>query len=150
MKNYTATIQTSADPAVAFAALTIDIEKWWTKPNAIIASVGDLAKFTFPPQLSYWTFKAVELVPNKRVVLECVDAYHIILEKPEASQTEWLGSKMAFEIISTPAGCDVRLEHIGLVPELHCYEVCEAGWNFFYLESLQALLDTGEGKPHQA
>ncbi len=150
MSNYSAKILTSARPDTVYEALTTGIEKWWTKPDAIISKVGDVAKFTFPPQESYWTFKAIDLVPNERVFLECVEAFHIILDKPDASQTEWLGSKMVFDIAPTENGCDVTLEHVGLVPQLHCFEVCEEGWNFFYLNSLQALLDTGEGMPHRA
>ena len=37
----------------------------------------------------------------------------------------------------------------GLTPQLLCYDICEAGWDMFFLHSLKQYLDTGRGKPHK-
>lgn len=149
-QNYSNSISVSADVDACFAALTHGIEHWWTKPDKPIHSVGDRAKFTFPPGVSYWTFEAVELVPARLVRLECVDALHIHEGQPKEIETEWLGTSTEWQIKETGAGSIIELEHKGLQPRLLCYDVCQAGWDFFFLTSLKQYLDTGTGQPHGA
>ena len=67
---------------------------------------------------------------------------------PETARTEWLGTKMRFEIEPTVNGSDITFTHIGLQPDLDCFEICQAGWDFFFLDSLKLYLNEGEGKPH--
>lgn len=147
-QNYSRIISVKNTPSAAYAALTTDIEHWWTKPDSPISHEGNKAKFTFPPGKSYWTFRATHLTPNKRVEMKCVEALHLHEGQPKAIEQEWLGTTVVWEI--TPAGDETRIhiEHIGLIPTLHCYDVCEAGWDMFFVDSLKDYLDTGKGKPH--
>ena len=150
-ENYSKTIVVSAPPEAAYRAITEGIEHWWTTPDRPISAVGDCAKFTFPPGRSYWTFEASVLTLNKYVELVCVDALHLHAGHPKDIEQEWIGTKVIWRIqprdrIET----EIRFEHVGLHPGLLCYEICESGWDFFFMESLQTYLDTGVGKPHSA
>lgn len=149
-RNYKTSITVAARPDSVFRALTTGFEHWWTKPDRTIQAVGDRAKFTFPPGRSYWTFEAKRLVPGELVELECVEALHLHEGKPREIETEWLGTRAIWNISPTENGSLIRFEHVGLAPSLHCYEICEAGWDRFFVESLKAYLDTGRGMPHRA
>jgi len=148
--NYTRTILVDNTAQAAYAALTSGIEHWWTRPDTPIRREGDEARFTFPPGKSYWMFKALHLVPNERVELVCVDALHLHEGQPKAIEKEWLGTRLTWDIRDNGGSAEIRLEHHGLVPALHCYDICEAGWDFFFTESLTQYLNTGTGKPHSS
>ena len=146
--NYTRTVLVDNTPQAAYTALTSGIEHWWTKPDAPIRREGDVAKFTFPPGKSYWTFKALHLVPDERVAMVCVDALHLHEGQPGEIEKEWLGTRVTWDIREKGESTEITIEHHGLVPTLNCYEICKAGWDFFFTESLTLYLNTGTGKPH--
>ncbi len=148
-ENYKRTIVVKSSPAQSFEALTQGIEHWWTKPDNKILNSGDRAKFTFPPGKSYWTFEALNLIPNELVELECVGAMHLHEGMPKEIETEWLGSVLRFTISQAGTGSEILFEHQGLKPQLHCFEVCEAGWDYFFVQSLAQYLETGTGMPHK-
>lgn len=148
-QSYEQSISVNATPAEVFEALTKGYDHWWTTTQGQqFNQVGDAIKFTFPPNISYWTLAAKELVPNERVTLECVAAHHIIEGKPEASHEEWLGTTMNWSIEANGKATMVHFTHNGLIPELHCYDVCKAGWDMFFVGSLKDYLNTGVGSPH--
>ena len=142
--NYRKSISVKGNSSEAYIALTSGIEHWWTKPDAPITLVGDRAKFTFPPGLSYWVFEAKKLIPNS-----CVEALHLHEGQPKEIEKEWLSTRVIFDIESNGAETLIHFEHVGLNPTLLCHDICEAGWDFFFLSSLKSYLDTGEGKPHR-
>ncbi len=147
--NYKRTITVAASPEDAYVALTTGYANWWTPCDRGFDKVGDRIKFTFPPNISYWTFEAKILEPHRIVELRCIEAYHKIPNKPDASETEWLGSTVRWKIKSHPEKTDIHFKHYGLTPELDCYDVCESGWDVFFVDSLKSYLDTGVGKPYQ-
>ncbi|MEP2990049.1 MAG: SRPBCC domain-containing protein [Parasphingorhabdus sp.] len=148
-QNYKRTISVKADPQKAFWALTEGMHEWWTTPDRPMLKLGDRSKFTFPPGKGYWTFEATVLEAKKRVEMVCVDALHLHEGMPKEIETEWLDTRVRWNIVWNGKTTDITVEHYGLVPTLHCYEICEAGWNLFFVGSLQAFLDTGTGKPHR-
>ena len=139
----------SADANAAFKAVTADVEQWWTRPDKALEQIGDKAKFGFPPLKSYWTFELTQVEKPKFVEWTCIDALHIHEGQPKEIQTEWLGTKVLWTISPNANGCEVELEHLGLQPDLLCYDICQAGWDMFFLGSLKAYLNTGQGSPHQ-
>lgn len=147
--HYFRTISVSAQPQEIYRALTTGYQDWWTTTGGKqFNTVGDRVKFTFPPLVSYWTFEAKVLDPDMRVELECVDAYHELADKPDAAKDEWLGSRMIFQIVPRGNKTDVHFHHQGLTSHLDCYEVCEQGWDHFFVDSLRVYLNTGVGKPY--
>ena len=147
-KDYSRTIEVTATPEQAYRSVTEEFDKWWTNPGAGLAQQGDIATFRFPP--TSWTFRPVRLDPNALAEHECVGANHQHEGLPDTIRTEWLGTKMRFEIEETSVGSKIRFTHEGLRPTLDCFEICETGWDFFFLKSLKAYLDDGQGEPHSA
>lgn len=149
-EHYQKSILVDAKANEAYRALTTGYSYWWTPCDGEFSNLGDRITFRFPPQVSYWTFEAKNLVADDYVELECVEAHHIILEKPRASKTEWLGSTLHFKIVTVGKQVKIQLTHKGLSPQLDCFEVCEAGWDHFFLNSLKKFLNTGIGEPHSS
>ncbi|WP_262694414.1 SRPBCC family protein [Kordiimonas aquimaris] len=150
MNDYNKTIATTADAKTAYAALTTGYQHWWTKPDRPLQKVGDRAKFTFPPGISFWTFEAMKLELNKHIELRCVVAMHVHEGKAKEIETEWLDTRVIWSIEEKNGVTNITLHHIGLTPDLLCFDICTAGWDFFFTESLKAYLDTGTGTPHKA
>ena len=148
-QSYTKSIDVTASPAAACDAVTVGVEHWWNRPDQPLAKVGDRAKFTFPPGVSYWTFALSKLERPSNVEWTCVDARHIHVGQPKAIETEWLDTRVLWQIKKRAAGSRIEMRHEGRTPELLCYDVCQAGWDMFFLGSLKQYLDTGRGTPHQ-
>lgn len=149
VQDYTKSILVSADANAAFDAVTEGIEFWWTRPDQPLCKIGDRAKFTFPPGNSYWTFELTRLDRPSRAEWTCVEARHIHEGQPKEIEQEWLGTKVNWTIAPDDHGTKIEIKHTGLTPELYCYDVCQAGWDLFFLGSLKDYLDTGTGSPHR-
>ncbi|MEM9798361.1 MAG: SRPBCC domain-containing protein [Pseudomonadota bacterium] len=149
IKNYRKSIEVASGVAAAFDAVTQDVGHWWTEPDRPLREIGDRAKFGFPPGRSYWTFELTKTDRPVHAEWRCVDALHLHEGQPEAIQTEWLGTTVTWDIAETAKGTVIEIEHVGLTPKLLCYDICEAGWDLFFLGSLKQYLDTGQGSPHR-
>lgn len=145
-RNYKRQIAVKATPKAAYNALTTGYAHWWTSPDKPLTAIGDISKFSFSGRHGYWSFKATALSPT-RIEMVCVEALHIHEGMPKEIETEWLGSKLIWEIEEVGENTIVSLEHEGLTPDLHCYEICESGWDMFFVDSLKSYLDTGRGHP---
>lgn len=148
MQNYKKSITVNAGAANAFDAVTRHVDRWWTRPDQPLLQIGDRAKFTFPPGQSYWTFELTRADEPTQVEWTCVEALHLHEGQPKEIETEWLGTRVLWHITEIADGTRVDIEHIGLTASLLCYDICEAGWDMFFLSSLQQYLDTGKGQPH--
>jgi hypothetical protein len=147
-QGYSRVITVKNTPEAVYEALTAGIEHWWTKPDKPLLKVGDQAKFTFPPGKSFWTFEATVLISEKYVEMTCVDALHLHEGQPKEIEKEWLNTKVMWKIIPQGEYTEIHFTHLGLMPSLLCYEVCQEGWDFFFTDSLKAYLSNGIGMPH--
>ncbi len=145
-KSYTREIIVSNTPGAAYRALTSEFDKWWTPGSGSLAAIDDTVTIKFEP--THWTLRATKLVPDVYVELECVDAHHIHEGLPESILKEWQGTKLKWQIQQQGEKTKIILVHKGLIPSLGCYDVCEAGWDHFFVNSLKAYLDAGEGNPY--
>ncbi|TNF98768.1 MAG: SRPBCC domain-containing protein [Gammaproteobacteria bacterium] len=145
--SYTCEILVSNTPGAAYQALTTGFDKWWTTRCNPIAEAGD--KITFWFGSTYWVMHAKSLVPDNLVELECIEAHHVHEGLPSSILNEWLGTKLKWEIIKQGENTKIVIVHEGLIPSLKCYEVCEQGWDHFFVNSLKQYLDTGIGLPFE-
>ena len=56
---------------------------------------------------------------------------------------------MIFEISINDNKTQISFTHIGLVPEIECYDMCVKGWNQYVKGSLLNLITDGEGQPQR-
>ncbi len=92
------------------------------------------------------THKIIEVVPDKKVVWQVTDCYlHWLKDKKE-----WKGTRMSFEVSTKNNSTQINFTHIGLVPEIECYDGCAKGWNQYVKESLFKLITEGKGLPDKS
>lgn len=138
-QSYNREIIVSNSAGGAFRALTSEFDRWWTAASHPFKAVGDIATFRF--DATYWTMRATKLVPDKCVELECIDAHHQHEGLPESIRQEWKSTFLKWNIF--PQGDKTRISfvHEGLEPNLDCFEVCEAGWDHYFVTCLKNYLD---------
>lgn len=146
--SYTREIIVSSTPEAAYLALTTGFNKWWTTGCNPISETGDKITFRFGP--SYWVMRVNNLIPDNYLELECLEAHHVHEGLPSSILNEWEGTRLKWEILEQGEKIKIVLVHEGLVPSLECYEVCEQGWDYFFVNSLKQYLDTGEGTPFES
>lgn len=140
-KNYTTTIIVSATPAEAFRNIT-QVSDWWT-----ICVEGNTEKlndvFTVRFGETFITLKITELIPGKKITWHVIDCYkHWLRDKKE-----WIDTIIRWELSAENNTTKIHFTHLGLVPAIECYNVCEKAWDFYVKESLFGLLTEGKGMP---
>lgn len=145
MNGYRQTLTLEAAPAAVYAALATKdgLRRWWTEDCDGQTHPGGVLTFRFGA--SHKEMRVERLVPDREVAWRCVGAHIAFLERKD----EWVGTTIVFRLV--PEGetrTRVEFEHVGLVPEFECYELCDNGWRYF-LASLKGLVETGRGTPHE-
>lgn len=138
------TIIVNSDSNDIFAALTTGIPEWWT---ASFEGSGEETggEFTVHFGTTFKKMKVSELVPERKIVWDCLESY---IDVPELSEkTEWVGTRIVWEILPGQEATTIHLTHIGLTEQIECYNICVQGWDSF-VESLRKLLVTGKGTPY--
>lgn len=141
-QNFTATILVDKSPMQAFEAIT-NPRAWWGQE--IEGHTDRLDE--------EWTYrykdmhlsrqKTVEMVPGRKVAWQVVDATMSFLE----DKAEWKDTTIVFDISPKGDRTEVRFTHVGLAPEVECFEVCSDAWGGLINGSLRSLIETGSGDP---
>jgi hypothetical protein len=88
--------------------------------------------------------KLIEAVPGKKLVYLVMDnEFNFITD-----QSEWVNTKLIFDIKAKGNTTEVRFTHEGLVPDYECYKVCNDAWSGYINNSLKTFIDTGKGSPN--
>lgn len=94
---------------------------------------------------TYIDFQITELVSGKKVVWKVTDSYINWLK----DKHEWTNTEVVFELSEKGNATQIDFTHVGLTPEVECYDVCEEGWNDHITVSLVKLINEGKGRPRQ-
>ena len=132
-------------PAQVFAAV-LDPRAWWGKGiTGDTSQVGD--EFVYEVAGTHRSLmRLTEVVPNERVVWLAVANTITFLQ----DQQEWDGTEVHFDISVRDDGrTELVFTHVGLSPEVECYDVCHDAWGFYVTKSLRQLVTTGTGLPNE-
>ena len=141
--NYTTTIEVAKSPMDVFDHVN-DVPNWWAK-DAGEAFSGQKTEFKGQStklndefivrsgDRHYSLQKLIEVIPDKKVVWQVTDCKMNWLEN---DKTEWMNTKMIFEIAPRGEKTILTFTHEGLVPEKECFANCQKGWDFFIKERL--------------
>jgi hypothetical protein len=135
--NYTTTISVEQSPEQVFAAIN-NVRGWWSGNPGIEGSTDKLGdEFTYryePHHVSKQ--RVVELIPGKKVVWRVVDGSINFVE----DKTEWNGTTIAFEISKQGDKTEIRFTHLGLNPDLECFDGCSDAWSSYLKGGLRTLI----------
>ncbi|WP_144281978.1 SRPBCC family protein [Chryseobacterium echinoideorum] len=147
MENYSNTIQLKATTDKVFNALTNEIPLWWTEMFEGSANrEGSSFTVRFGDNV-YKTMCVEELVHNSNVVWYVEKS--LIAVPGLKKQTEWIDTTIVWEITEKGNSTELHLTHIGLNPNVECYDICTNGWQQF-TNSLKEFVETGKGNPYRA
>jgi hypothetical protein len=145
-KNYHRTIMVNASLEEAMKKIS-QIKSWWRKDfSGIAENLND--KFTVPfgelnGEIAFVDFMITELVPNKKVVWKVTDCYLPWFK----DKKEWNNTEVIFILSEENGTTTIDFTHIGLVPEVDCYEVCEKGWDGVITRDLVKFMNEGKVLP---
>ncbi|WP_316814021.1 SRPBCC domain-containing protein [Pedobacter heparinus] len=139
--NFTTTILVDQTPEQVFEAVNKPRDWWSGEFEGNTTELGD--EFTYRyKEFHYSKQKVVELVPNQRVVWLVTESQLNFIEDKQ----EWTGTKMIFEISEQGDKTKLQFSHIGLHPEVECYNDCSNVWGKLIQKSLYELITTGKAE----
>jgi hypothetical protein len=141
-QNFTVSFLVDQTPQEAFQAIN-NVYGWWTE-NVVGSSAKLNDEFeVYFGDVHYSKQKLIEVVPGKRVVWRVTDSkLNFIKDK-----TEWTNTEISFDVSKKGDKTEIRFTHIGLAPDVECYDACSSAWNDYITNSLRKLITTGKGKP---
>lgn len=140
--NFSTSIVVNATPQQAFDAIN-NVPAWWCdNVQGNSTTVGDEFETRFG-DVHYSKQKVTELIPTKKVVWLVTNSNLSFLEDTD----EWNGTEIVFDIVEEGGKTKITLTHVGLVPEIECYNACSPAWAAYLKFSLYSLLTQGKGQP---
>ena len=141
--DYANSVETDLSASEAFARINA-VSDWWTKGfTGHSRKPGDAFTVRFGD--TFVDFEVAEIVPDARIVWRVVDC----CLPWQKNQHEWTGTRIIWDASRRAGRTRIGMTHAGLAPHVECYEMCQAGWNFYIGESLRRLLTDGAGLPDQ-
>lgn len=130
-------VAVKSSPRDAYRALATQkgLASWWTSDTKGDFDVGGVIVFRFGDR-GHIDMKVQELKPATRVLWEVV-----------GGPSEWIGSKVSFELAPEDDFTVVRFKHQGWKEPSEFMHHCSTKWAMF-LMSLKSLLETGTGSAY--
>ena len=142
--NYHISITVKATAHEAFRSIN-SVTKWWTE-NLEGSSQKLNDEFTVRfGDVHYSKQKLVEVVPDRKVVWLVTDSKLNFLK----DKHEWTNTKISFDISTQNDKTKIHFTHIGLAPEIECFDACSNAWSQYIQQSLGSLITTGSGRPEK-
>jgi hypothetical protein len=141
--DFTTSLLVDQSPKQVFDAIN-DVRGWWSEE--IEGSTDKLnAEFTYHYEdVHRCKMQIIEFIPERKVVWLVLENYF----KFTKDQTEWVGTKIHFDISEKEGKTQIRFTHRGLVPEYECYDICQNAWTNYIQNSLRNLITKGKGQPN--
>jgi uncharacterized protein YndB with AHSA1/START domain len=142
-KNLSIMMTFEESPKKVFDAVA-NVRGWWSEDLKGTSNKLN-GKFTYQyKDIHKTTQKVTEFVPNKKIVWRVLESNLSFLKQKD----EWNETEVIFEITKKDDKTQLRFTHVGLTPDVECYDACFDGWGYYIKKSLKSLIKTGEGKPN--
>nr|WP_315156364.1 SRPBCC domain-containing protein [uncultured Flavobacterium sp.] len=142
-QDFTSTILVNKTPAESFSAIQ-NFRAWWSEDIEGETDKLDETFFYHYKDLHLCKIKLIEAIQNQKLVyLVTANQFSFVEDK-----TEWVNTKLVFDIYKEGTQTKVIFTHEGLVPANECYNICHDAWTGFIQNSLKNLIDTGKGQPN--
>jgi hypothetical protein len=139
-QDFTAVLEVAETPKQVFEAIN-NPQNWW--PGVINGNTGKLNdEFTYRyKELHYSRQRIIEMVPDQKVVWLVIESTINYAE----DKNEWTGTKISFEISEQDNKTQLHFTHLGLDPQIECFDSCSNSWSQITQQSLFSLITTGKG-----
>lgn len=139
-QDFTTTIVVDIPAIEAFKTI-LNVRTWWSglfgeSFEGKSEKVGDEFSFWAGEGVHYSKQKLIELVPNQKVVWQVMESRLSFAEKKD----EWNGTQFGFELSEQHGKTTIVFSHIGLVPEVECYDSCAPAWTQYVQQQLKSVL----------
>lgn len=142
-QNYHNSITVSVTSKEAFEKIN-NVSEWWSQSfKGKAQKTGDTFSVSFGD--TFVDFKIDEVIPDKKIIWHVTDCNLHWIE----NKKEWKDTKIVWEVSSENGKTKIDMTHIGLVPEVECYNDCKKGWNFYVEKSLFKFVTENKGLPDQ-
>lgn len=140
-KSYHRTITVNA-PAEETIKRISQINHWWKKDfSGKAEKLNDT--FTVPfGEPSFVDFVVSQFEPGKKLAWRVTDCYLPWFN----DKKEWNNTEVVFDLSEQNGKTKIDFTHVGLVPQIECYEVCEKGWDG-HIKALETFVNEGKGIP---
>lgn len=137
-RSFTTRFAVDQSPEAAFAAIT-NPRAWWSGEfEGESDKLGDVFVYRYK-DFHYSRQQVTELVPGRRVAWQVLEGVLNFVE----DKTEWTGTTITFDIARKGDKTEVVFAHVGLEPEVECYDTCSDAWTSLIQGSLRQLIETG-------
>ncbi|MDQ6844224.1 MAG: SRPBCC domain-containing protein [Bacteroidota bacterium] len=141
--DFTTTLLVSETTEEVFNAIN-HVRGWWSEEiEGNTDKLNNVFNYHYE-DIHRCKIKLTEVVPNERIVWLVLDNYF----KFTKDKSEWIDTKIIFEISAKDGNTQLRFTHQGLVPEYECYDICRNAWSNYIQNSLSSLITTGKGQPN--
>ena len=141
--DYTTSFLVKQPPSSAFNAIK-NFRAWWSEQ--IVGETDKLNDVFFYnyKDVHLCKIKLIELVSDKRLV------YHVVNNRFSFTKdkSEWINTKLIFELSNEDDNTEVKFTHEGLVPKYECFNICFDSWEGYIKKSLYNLITIGKGQPN--
>ena len=141
--DFSTTVLVDQTPKEVFDAVN-NVRGWWSEEiEGRTDKLNEEFKYHYE-DVHRCHMKIIEFVPYEKVVWLVLDNYFNFIK----DEREWKGTKIVFEITAKDNKTQLRLTHLGLVPQYECFEICRDAWTNYIQNSLRNLITTGKGQPN--
>ena len=142
-KSYTSTIVVNKTAHDAFNAIQ-NFRGWWSQEIEGNTNKPGETFFYHYKDVHLCKIKLIEMQEDKRLVYQVIDnEFNFTKDK-----SEWINTKLIFELQPEGNNTKIVFTHEGLVPEYECYAVCNDAWTSYIQGSLKDYIEKGTGKPN--
>ena len=142
-QDYTATIVVGPTAKIAFGAIK-NFRAWWSEEiEGETDKLNEVFIYHYR-NVHLCKIKLIELIVDKKLVYKVVDNKFSFTK----DKSEWINTKLIFEISTEGNITKVKFTHEGLVPDFECYKICYDSWSNYIKKSLYELITIGKGQPN--
>lgn len=142
-QNFTATILLDSSASRAFEAIQ-NFRGWWSEDIEGETNRLNDTFFYHYKDVHMCKIKLIEKITDFRLTYHVLDNQFSFTK----DKTEWVDTKLMFEISKEGDRTKVKFTHNGLTPLDECYEICNDSWSNYIKKSLYDLITKGKGQPN--
>lgn len=143
INSYSKTIAVNVPAIRSFDAIK-NFRGWWSEDIEGETDKLNEIFFYHYKDIHLCRMKLIHAIPGQKLIYEVVGNRFNFID----DQSEWVGTRLVFDIFSEGERSKIIFTHEGLVRDYECFQVCNDAWNGYIGNSLKNFIETGKGNPN--